>query len=117
MNSVVRPAVDFPVAFLAAETADFARGQAFHAEFRQSLSHCIELERLDNRDNELHGLLSPSLEIVTGLAMRRDIEPFELFVIADAEADNSLHDETNDGGGNGGPCQYGNEPGQLHAEL
>src|SRR5215472_5795731 len=50
------PAIDFGMPFLPAEALDLADGHAGHADLVQRVFYLVELERLDDRFDLLHGL-------------------------------------------------------------
>ena len=55
VDGVFAAAVDFGVAFLAAEAADFGDGHALDADFRESRFHVFEFEGLDDGFDFFHG--------------------------------------------------------------
>src|SRR6185312_10931618 len=55
IDDVLGAAVELGVALLAAEALDLGHGEPGDAELRQRLAHLVELERLDDRFDLLHG--------------------------------------------------------------
>ena len=55
VDDVFRAAIELRVALLAAETLDLGDGDALHADPRQGLADLVELERLDDGGDKLHG--------------------------------------------------------------
>src|SRR5579862_1894355 len=56
-HCVFGPAIDLGLALLTPESLDLGGRHALDAERGQRLPHVVELERFDDGDNELHGLL------------------------------------------------------------
>ena len=54
-HGVLGAAIDLGVTLLAAVAFDLGNGHALHAERGQRLAHLFELERFDDRRDELHG--------------------------------------------------------------
>ena len=63
VHRVFGAAIDLGMALLPAIALDLGDGHAVHADGQQRVAHVFELERLDDRDDELHGgLLARSRE-------------------------------------------------------
>ena len=56
IDHVFGAAVQLGVALLAAEALDLGDGNALHADLGQRLAHVVELERLDDGGDQLHGV-------------------------------------------------------------
>src|SRR5262245_54292339 len=56
VDDVLGSAIELRMALLPAETLDLGDGEAGHAELGQRLAHFVELERLNDRFDLLHGV-------------------------------------------------------------
>ncbi len=83
------PAVHLGVAALAPEALHVGHGETVHTEVLERVLHVVELERLDDAHDELHGgqslrlrtgRASHPIECVSGLGMLREVET-GLFVL------------------------------------
>ncbi len=55
INNVLGPPIEFGVALLAAEALHLRDGDALQTDFVKGFLHLVELERLDDRFDLLHG--------------------------------------------------------------
>ena len=78
VDRVLRPAVDLGVALLPAEAADLTDRQAVHPEGLQRLLDVLELERLDDRGDELHACTSVGRSSVTVPACDPENDPADI---------------------------------------
>src|SRR5215207_8409802 len=60
-DGVFGAAIDFGMAFLAAVALDIADGEAGGPDVGEGVAHLLELERLDDGDDGLHGRVSPAV--------------------------------------------------------
>ena len=63
VDDVLGPSIKFGVALLASKALDLGDRQAGHADLAERLAHFLELERLDDGNDELHGLIPEVLAI------------------------------------------------------
>ena len=70
IDRVFAAAIDFSVAFLAAESFDFADGHAFDADFAEGVLHFLQLEWLDDRFDFLHNCVQFTAPTVSGSTKR-----------------------------------------------
>src|SRR3989304_5742850 len=120
-DHVFRPAVDLRVPLLAPEPLHLEDRHAGDAGLVQRLLHFLELERLDDRFDLLHGGLSPLDELEVGVgrvAVLVVIQAFHLLLLAHADpvADELRDEPEDDGEGEDGAGDQGDSR-ELGAEL
>src|SRR5580704_6578318 len=72
VHGIFGAAIDFHMALLAAVAFDLGHGHAVHPDRGQRVTHLLELERLDDGDDELHGAVPGSWVFDINVQSARD---------------------------------------------
>ena len=76
VNDVFGAAIELRMSLLAPEALDFRGGEAADAAVRERFAHVVELERLDDRNDVLHGFSSVSEMLCADGGESRVLDPF-----------------------------------------